>query len=341
MIDHHGKYEYMGEGSFCWFFGIVEDISDPLEAGRVRVRCFGFHSPDKNMIPTEHLPWAVVMSSTTSASVSGVGSTPHSLVQGSQVIGFFQDGSNAQFPVIMGSVPSVPQTSPDPSKGFSDPDGVYPKEEFLGIPDVNMLAGSSHAESSYRISRTESIEERGEIESASGDMWTERDSEAAPEYPNNHVIETKSGHILEIDDTDGSERIHLRHKDGSYFEIHPDGSVSKRITGNEQSIVSGDENILIEGAVRINTENKADITIQNKVHVKVNEGDIQIEVLDGNANISVNGNADLNITGDMNTSVDGNKTINVKGDMTTNVDGNWTTKASGRSRLDGSRVDLN
>ena len=37
---------------------IVEDINDPENAGRVRVRIFGIHSPDPTVTTTEELPWA-------------------------------------------------------------------------------------------------------------------------------------------------------------------------------------------------------------------------------------------------------------------------------------------
>lgn len=38
--------------------GIVEDVNDPLNAGRVRVRILGIHSPDEKETPSKHLPWA-------------------------------------------------------------------------------------------------------------------------------------------------------------------------------------------------------------------------------------------------------------------------------------------
>lgn len=37
---------------------IVEDTTDPMNAGRVRIRIFGVHSPDPTVTPTEQLPWA-------------------------------------------------------------------------------------------------------------------------------------------------------------------------------------------------------------------------------------------------------------------------------------------
>jgi Gp5 N-terminal OB domain len=62
-------------GKFAWFTGVVEDTSDPLQMGRVRVRCFGYHTEDKVQIPTESLPWALVMTPITSASMSGIGTS--------------------------------------------------------------------------------------------------------------------------------------------------------------------------------------------------------------------------------------------------------------------------
>lgn len=42
------------------YIGIIEDINDPLQIGRAKVRVFGKfgHADGENEIPTEHLPWA-------------------------------------------------------------------------------------------------------------------------------------------------------------------------------------------------------------------------------------------------------------------------------------------
>lgn len=94
-------------GQFYWFHGIVEDVDDPLKLGRVRVRCIGFHNEDKNIIPTDSLPWASQILPVTSASYKGIGRSATGLVVGSWVIGFFRDGEIAQDPIIMGSIPSI------------------------------------------------------------------------------------------------------------------------------------------------------------------------------------------------------------------------------------------
>lgn len=90
-------------GRFEWFIGVVEDINDPDQINRVRVRCFGYHTTDTNKISTDSLPWATVMMPTTSASYKGTGSN-HELMVGSWVVGFFRDGPSAQDPIVMGSI---------------------------------------------------------------------------------------------------------------------------------------------------------------------------------------------------------------------------------------------
>jgi hypothetical protein len=54
-----------------------------------------------------------------------LGHTPSFLTQGSWVVGFFRD-TEAQQPVIMGSLPGVSQkkVQADNSKGFNDPRGL-------------------------------------------------------------------------------------------------------------------------------------------------------------------------------------------------------------------------
>ena len=56
---------------FHWWQGIVEDRNDPAYMGRYRVRIFGYHTANKEQLPTENLPWSVPMQPVTSAAISG------------------------------------------------------------------------------------------------------------------------------------------------------------------------------------------------------------------------------------------------------------------------------
>jgi hypothetical protein len=104
--------------------GVVEDIQDPLKLGRVRVRVFGLHSDDKTLIPVETLPWAIVATSTFSASMSGIGYSPSGLLPGSWVLLVFQD-VDEQYPIVIHSFHGIPsdfksQITADEELEFSD-----------------------------------------------------------------------------------------------------------------------------------------------------------------------------------------------------------------------------
>ena len=107
---------FMGRDGFTWFIGVCEDRDDPKALGRIRVRCFGYHTDDLTKIPTQDLPWAQVILPPTAQ----VGAF-HNIKPGDWVFGFFRDPDTLQQPVIMGIMPGIPSTAADPSKGFSDP----------------------------------------------------------------------------------------------------------------------------------------------------------------------------------------------------------------------------
>ena len=55
-----------GFNNMLHFVGVVEDIHDKTNAGRVRVRAFGIHPPRisedvEDNVPTRDLPWATVL----------------------------------------------------------------------------------------------------------------------------------------------------------------------------------------------------------------------------------------------------------------------------------------
>ena len=98
--------------------------------------------------------------------------------------------------------------------------------------------GSPYFEDSGSFSATNDIKEINQPPSAYDAV-----------YPFNHVYESESGHLIEIDDTPSKERLHWYHRSGSFTEISPTGNridrtVSHRYnmtTGNQESIIQGDE----------------------------------------------------------------------------------------------------
>ena len=124
MNQNYGKLD-MQQPAF--WLGIVESIGDVNSAGRYKVRIFGYHTPDKSLLPTKDLPYAVPINPVTSASMNGIMESPN-LVQGSTVFGCFLDGQSGQTPVILGSIAGEPaELDFKDGQGFSDPAKVYPR----------------------------------------------------------------------------------------------------------------------------------------------------------------------------------------------------------------------
>jgi hypothetical protein len=124
---------------FVWWYGVVEDRGDPLQLGRVRVRCYGWHTDNKNELPTVDLPWAQPIQDITSSAMGDVGRSATGIVEGTWVVGFFADGEEGQRPVVMGTMGGFPTHAGDPSKGFNDPNarteenGYDPDQDYVSI----------------------------------------------------------------------------------------------------------------------------------------------------------------------------------------------------------------
>lgn len=311
--------KFFGYDGFIWFFGVVEDIEDPEQVSRVRVRVLGHHTSDKKIVKTENLPWAQVMMPTTSASVSGIGISPHGMVNGSYVFGFFLDGEQAQQPMIIGTWHGIPQELPDPEKGFNDPNGEYPFR--VDVPDT--------AEEARGVNTIGDI-----IDTAINNP----PSAFGAVYPNNKVIKTTSGHILELDDTPNAERIRIYHKSGTMEEIHPNGdkveirSNSWQMTyGDNKARVSGDLELYVDGNAKIEVAQYADIRVEESATVVTG---VDLEAIVGkDMFVDVGGNVTSTVKGNVEATVKGNTQLTVEGNVTETVYGNVQQQINGTAKI--------
>lgn len=238
--------------NFKWFFGVVEDREDPKQLGRVRVRVHNMHTDNKSLLPTDLLPWATVVMSPTSAGIKEVGISPTGLMVGSTVFGFFMDGEQSQMPMVLGTIAGIPNNDTEQH-------------------EVTQLA-------------------RGKNNIQKAILYPEPNAKYKSKYPYNKVMTTEGGHVVEIDDTPGQERIHIFHKSGTYVEIDSEGTRVDKTVGDQYSIMVGDHDVRILG-------------------------DLDIEV-NSNARVQIDGNADVVVYGNLDARVFGNTSIVSEGTLT-------------------------
>ena len=408
---------FMGKGGFVWWQGVVEDRHDPLYLGRCRVRVLGWHSEDKSEQPTDGLPWAYPVAPITSASQTGVGTTPLGPVEGTWVIGFYRDGEDGQEPMFFGTIGGIPELD---AKGVNSEEGSYGGQGFLdprtpfgdighprfpdetignrqlafkgggigqpvprepasilhdsnpdpsappkqaivrgpgeggqlvantvidgpvvrsvitetgpgtaappftvkvieqGIRSTFPDTGSANTATTttrnlnYMKEPTTNRLARGiygntddsnpdvvgivfekhenrkigqmNIPMASGGTWQEPKSPWKAIYPYNHVHQTESGHIIEMDDTPEWERLHWYHRTGTFTEIHPTGVKVDKIVNNYYEIILGSRHSHVEA----NQYTTIDGSMENRIlgsKVERIDGSYDIDIKSGSFDV--------------------------------------------------------
>jgi hypothetical protein len=156
---------------------------------------------------------------------------------------------------------------PPVTDGFQDANRQYPLPEYSNQPSTNKAVRGGKANKVYL---------------GGGDITVDLGLKPLlpSQYPKNNVKQTITGHIVEIDDTPGNERMLYRHRTGSGIEMRADGTVIISSVDNTVRVTGGDEKVIVEG--------------------------------DGE--ISYNGNLTLNVTGDFDLKVGGNFNVVTSGD---------------------------
>lgn len=104
------------------------------------------------------------------------------------------------------------------------------------------------------------------------------------------ILQTPSGHMIELDDTEGAQRIQIHHARGAHIEIMNDGSI----------------NIVSSGKILTRSEGKQDVIL-------------------GRHGVEVEGDKEEAINGDFSTSVNGSKTFTSQGAVNVSASGSEVT----------------
>ncbi len=163
--------------------------------------------------------------------------------------------------------------------------------------------------------KTEAADVTHKKEKAKTGFWDEAETgDAKREAPDNHAWQTKTGHRIELDDTDGQTKIKITDRKGQHILIRSEDGKEKiylKDASNNRFMLdatTGSRRILMQdgaGSVVLLDSEKGDIYIASAKDLTLIAGeDLYVsckgnreETVGGNHNSSVLGSADLDVAG--------------------------------------------
>lgn len=190
-----------------------------------------------------------------------------------------------------------------PIDGFADPTGEFPKREYFFGSSLNKAARGEVVNNLYN---------------GGGDIGVPLlvPDQKPSIFPFNQVQESLSGHVIEVDDTPGGERVLIKHNTGSGVECKADGSVVISSRNHKVEICGGDNTVIVEGRANL--------------------------VYHGNLNLTVSGDYNVTVGGNYNVDVAGNKTEKIQDSHRKTVGRNEskTIKGSRDQKILGENTDI-
>lgn len=178
--------------------------------------------------------------------------------------------------------------------GFRDPNGVYPKKDWLNEPDTHRLA--RHQKIAQTIVSVKEAARVTGVVTAFGVTWDQPTIPYNAKYPFNQTRITESGHVEEWDDTKNNERIQTYHTVGTYEEVDCNGTRVTRIVGDDYEILERNGHVLIKGQCFVTIKGDSRVRIENNSYIEV-LGNLTTDVT-GNMEFGVGGHVKFHSGGD-------------------------------------------
>lgn len=345
------------EGNFHWWEGVVEDNLDPTGAGRCKVRVVGHNTPLKQEVSSVELPWAYpvmplnnphgkVVALKPGTRVMGFfrdGSSGQDLVMMGTIntgyggaTGFDEEQEPVDAVNLSEPVPRIGDIGfVDDREGAGGPIENQPQKTLVTVEDGKFVHENISDYGPLVVNEINTPRlARGITQETITDAHTQAltsvlktDATEIPEpanpyaakYPFNAVEESDSGHLKEVDDTPGAERIKETHRTGTFYEIHPDGSKVTKVVKDDFSVTIGDKGVKVEGICAVHVVGQADFYCESDIKIKT----------DMNATVDVAENATVNVDNDMYAVVKNDMSARVKRDALIAAEGNADLIAGG------------
>ena len=124
----------------------------------------------------------------------------------------------------------------------------------------------------------------------SPEKWTQphksdaRKAQSAGSYPDYFSWKTRSGHVLQLDDTKGGETVTLQHRSGTSIQMAHDGSLHITAHNGKYEVTFGEDRMTISGAQDITVKGDASLRVYGDYNVTCHK-DYNLTVL-GNFNLA-------------------------------------------------------
>jgi hypothetical protein len=162
-------------------------------------------------------------------------------------------------------------------------------------------------------------------------------------YPYNHVHQSESGHIIEIDDTPGAERLHRYHRAGTFEEIGQLGQRITKVMNEDQTFKMMNSFEKIFGDSLVSIDGDLDIVSQRGYHHTTGSFNVDSRsairmsgigqaLFQGRGGVTIDsGSGSLTLRGQnlIHDFKDSSSTQKIKGNLVNKVGGKFSTRASG------------
>lgn len=177
--------------------------------------------------------------------------------------------------------------------GFADPSGQFPDFNFIGR---SSLPEGSRGVSSPQLAYSVSID----------DAPVGFNNTYPSQYPYVSSKVTEAGHVIELNDTPGGERVLIKHSSGAGVEFKPDGSVAIISNKNRVEYTPGNSEVTVEGEATLNYKGNLTLNVTGDFNINCLNYNVNTR---GNKNETVRGGSRERVYGDRASTVSGNRSV--------------------------------
>lgn len=211
------------------------------------------------------------------------------------------------------------------TNAFSDPAGQYPRTKNHNQSSINEAA---------RGGGGKQLSVGGSVKNIDLDV----EPVSATQYGMADIRETASGHVIELNDTPGGERILFRHKTGAGIEVRPDGTVLVVSTKNKVEVCHGSNEVIVEGEANLTYKGNLTLDVTGDFNVNCRDYNVhargsKTEQIDNNSKTSVFGNSGNSVSGNFIQSIAGNTTNLTLGTQTLVTKGDLVVATQGSQEI--------